>query len=139
MKDDEEQQWNQLHEYEQNVLLAAARSPIVDADIGPAEFQVNLLVRLGLLEWGPVGCVPTVKGRWVAELGETRRAWAELSPSLLKHVGTVVEGCTIARALIPEDARRELVRLKLAVPLSDGDLGYTYLTERVLEYNQRQQ
>lgn len=52
-----------LDDLERNVLRAVEHGPIMEADIGPTEPQVNALVDKGLLHWRPEGCVYTDLGR----------------------------------------------------------------------------
>jgi len=59
-----------LPDLERNVLRAVKGGPIMEADIGPAELQVNALVQKGLLQWCPEGCVYTDLGELVARVFE---------------------------------------------------------------------
>jgi hypothetical protein len=63
----------ELEECERNILRSAAKYPIMEADIGPAELQVRAVVAKGLLHWRPEGCVLTDHGRSIHEICEKRR------------------------------------------------------------------
>jgi hypothetical protein len=59
-----------LPDLERNVLRAVKHGPIMEADIGPADLQVNALVGKGLLQWRPEGCVYTDLGKLVVAVFE---------------------------------------------------------------------